>query len=272
MKLAGRLAVVTGAAGGIGRGISQALARRGCNLALCDRDAAGLNETAALLRDVKVSTHQFDVTDRAATAALPEQVLAQHGRVDVLVNNAGVACGGTFAQVSEDDFDWLMDVNFNAVVRLTRAFLPHLEQSDDARIINISSLFGLIAPPGNAAYCASKFAVRGFSESLRKELEESGSSVGVTTVHPGGVRTNIANNARAPKGLSNAENDLLESERERFTKQFLVMPPEQAGEVIVAGAERGKARVIVGKDAKAGALFERLMPVGYWKILRRSMS
>ena len=272
MKFDGRVAVITGAGSGIGRGIAQALAKRGCDLVLCDVNQPGLNETAALLRDVKVSTHKLDVTDRAVIAALPQQVLAQHGRVDALVNNAGVAVGGTFSQVAEDDFNWCMEVNFHAVVRLTRAFLPHLKQSDAARIINISSLFGLIAPPGQTSYCASKFAVRGFSESLRKELEEEGSTVGLTTIHPGGVRTNIAKNARTPKGLSNEEVHFMEEERERFTRDFLVMPPEKAGEIIVSGAERGKARVIVGNDAKAGALFERLMPVGYWNILKRSMS
>jgi NAD(P)-dependent dehydrogenase (short-subunit alcohol dehydrogenase family) len=272
MKSAGRVAVITGAGSGIGRGIAQALAKRGCHLALCDVNQAGLNETAALLREVKVSTHKLDVTDRAATAALPEQVLAQHGRIDVLVNNAGVAVGGTFEQLSEEDFDWCLEVNFRAVVRLTRAFLPYLKQSDAARIINISSLFGLIAPPEQTAYCASKFAVRGFSESLRKELAEAGSTVGVTTIHPGGVRTSIARNARTPRGLSNEEVHFMEEERERFTRQFLKMPPEQAGEIIVAGAEREKPRVIVGNDAKLGALFERLSPVGYWNILKRSMS
>ncbi|HVF83125.1 MAG TPA: SDR family NAD(P)-dependent oxidoreductase [Sphingomicrobium sp.] len=272
MKFTDRVAVITGAGSGIGRGIAQALAARGCHLALCDINQAGLNETAALLRDVKVSTHMLDVTDRTATAALPEQVVAQHGRVDVLVNNAGVAVGGTFEQVSEEDFDWCMEVNLHAVVRLTRAFLPNLKASDAARIINVSSLFGLIAPPNNAAYCASKFAVRGFSESLRKELEEAGSTVGVTTIHPGGIRTNIARNARTPKGLSNEETHLIEEERERFTREFLKMPLEKAGEIIVAGAERERPRVIVGNDAKLAVLFERLSPVGYWNILKRSMS
>lgn len=272
MNMAGRVAVITGAGSGIGRGIAQALAARGCHLALCDIKEAGLKETAVLLREVRVSTHTLDVTDREATAALPEQVLAQHGRVDLLVNNAGVAVGGTFEQVSEEDFDWCLEVNFRAVVRLTRAFLPYLKQSDSARIINISSLFGLIAPPGQTSYCASKFAVRGFSESLRRELEEAGSTVGVTTVHPGGVSTNIAKNARTPKGLSNEEVHMMEEERERFTREFLKMPPERAGEIIVAGAERGKPRVIVGNDARLGALFERLSPVGYWNILKRSMS
>lgn len=271
MNLRGRVAVITGAGSGIGRGIALACARRGCNLALTDLNEAGLAETAALTSGVKVTTAKIDVTDRTAVAALPHQVLADHGRIDLLVNNAGVAIGGTFEQVAEQDFDWLMEINFHAVVRLTRAFLPHLKASDAARIINISSLFGLIAPPGQTAYCASKFAVRGFSESLRRELEEAGSSVGVTVVHPGGVNTSIARNARPPRLASEADARRVEQEKERFQK-FLSMSPTEAGEIIVSGARRGKARVIVGKDAKLASLFERLSPVGYWTILKRSMA
>jgi short-subunit dehydrogenase len=188
--------------------------------------------------------------------------------VQLLFNNAGVACGGTFEQVAESDFEWLMDINFYGVVRMTRAFLPLLRAADEARIVNISSLFGLIAPPGQAAYSASKFAVRAFSESLRRELEAEGSTVGVTLVHPGGVATSIAANARTPKGINDID---LEAQRKKFAK-FLRMPPEQAGEIIVTGAERGKARVIVGNDAKFAAFVERIAPVSYWKFLAKGMS
>lgn len=271
MKLDGRVAVITGAGSGIGRGIALAASRRGCHLALADINEAGLAGTAGLVRGVKVTTIPLDVTDRAATAALPRQVLAEHGRVDLLVNNAGVALGGTFEQVADEDFDWLMEVNFQAVVRLTRAFLPYLRQSDAARIVNISSLFGLIAPPGQAAYCASKFAVRGFSESLRKELEAEGSTVGITVVHPGGVNTAIAANARPPRLAGDADAALLVAGKERFQK-FLSMSPVRAGEIIVSGVARRKARVIVGRDAKLASLLERLSPVGYWNFLKRSMA
>jgi NAD(P)-dependent dehydrogenase (short-subunit alcohol dehydrogenase family) len=271
MNLAERVAVITGAGGGIGRGIALALSRRSCHLALVDVSAAGLSETAAMIRGVSVSTHQLDVTDRAACLSLPTRVLAEHGRIDLLVNNAGVAIGGTFEQVDESDFDWLMEVNFHAVVRLTRAFLPLLKKSDQARIVNVSSLFGLIAPPGQTAYSAAKFAVRGFSESLRRELEEAGSSVGVTVVHPGGINTDIARNARPPRHVTNEQASLLATERDRFQK-FLRLSPLKAGEIIVAGVKRQKARVLVGSDAKFSALVERLMPVGYWNIIKRSMS
>ncbi|WP_300974154.1 SDR family oxidoreductase [Sphingomonas sp. LHG3406-1] len=271
MRLGGRVAVITGAGGGIGRGLAVALASRGCALALVDRNAAGLAESAALAAGVQISSHKLDVTDRAACLALPDAVLAEHGRIDLLVNNAGVAIGGTFEQVDESDFDWLMEVNFHAVVRLTRAFLPHLKASDVGRIVNISSLFGLIAPPGQTAYSAAKFAVRGFSESLRRELGEAGSTVGVTVVHPGGVRTDIARNARPPRHASNEEAMLMASERERFQK-FLRMDPAQAGEIIARAIEGEKPRVLVGGDAKFAALIERLAPVGYWNILKRSMA
>ncbi|WP_205480862.1 SDR family NAD(P)-dependent oxidoreductase [Sphingomonas arenae] len=271
MKLPGRVAVITGAGSGIGRGIALACARRGCNLVLADLNEAGLAETAGMARGVKATTIKLDVTDALATSSLPAQVLAEHGRVDLLVNNAGVAIGGTFEQVAEEDFDWLMAINFHAVVRLTRAFLPHLKQSDAARIVNISSLFGLIAPPGQTAYCASKFAVRGFSESLRRELEEERSTVGVTVVHPGGVNTAIARNARPPRLANDVDARMIEEEKERFQK-FLSMSPIKAGEIIVSGVENRKARVIVGNDAKLASLFERVFPVGYWNILKRSMS
>jgi NAD(P)-dependent dehydrogenase (short-subunit alcohol dehydrogenase family) len=265
MTLHDRTAVITGAGSGIGRAIAQSLAKRGCHLALADISEAGLAETAQLLGGgrIRMSCHKLDVADRAAVAALPQAVMAQHGRVDLLFNNAGVALAGTFEQISEADFDWLLEINFGAVVRLTRAFLPHLKASDDARIVNISSVFGLISPPGQTAYSASKFAVRGFSNALRFELE--GSNVGVTVVHPGGVATSIAVNARRAAGTSNAE----AAEQLELARRLLTMPPAEAGEVIVQAVERRAARVIVGGDAKMAALVERLAPVSYWKILGR---
>jgi NAD(P)-dependent dehydrogenase (short-subunit alcohol dehydrogenase family) len=269
LKLKGRTAAVTGAAGGIGGAIAAALARRGCHLALADIDDAALTRTAAGIASnegggaIRVSRHHLDVSDRAAVSAFPAQVLAEHGGVDVLVNNAGVALGGTFVQVAESDFDWLFGINFWGVVQMTRAFLPLLRNSEEARLVNISSLFGLIAPPGQTAYCASKFAVRGFSESLRHEL--AGTRIGVTVVHPGGVATSIAKNARMPSSLSAADIAL----RRKFSENFLTMPPEIAGETIVRGIENRKARILVGSDAKFAALVERLMPVTYWSWLER---
>jgi len=267
LKLKGRTAVVTGAAGGIGRAIAGSLARRDCHLALVDIDDGALAHTAAEIRgnhvqdNIRVSLHHLDVSDRAAVSALPMQVTAEHGGVDVVVNNAGVTLGGTFLEVAERDFDWLFGINFWGVVQMTRSFLPLLKKSEEGRLVNISSLFGLIAPPGQTAYCASKFAVRGFSEALRHEL--AGTRIGVTVVHPGGVATSIAKNARLPTGLSEEDR----AKRRKFFDSFLTMPPEIAGEIIVRGVENRKPRILVGRDAKYAALVERLMPVTYWNWL-----
>ena len=265
MRLAGRTAIVTGAASGIGRGIAVALARRRCHLALADVDETGLERTAAMAgaHGARVSHHWLDVADPAAVAAFPGVVQSTHPGVDLLVNNAGVAVGGAFEQVSEADFEWLFGINFGGVVRMTRAFLPLLKASDDARLVNLSSVFGLIAPPGQTAYAASKFAVRGFSESLRHEL--AGSPVGVTVVHPGGVATAIARKARIPTGIPADE---VARQLVAFEK-MLRMPAEIAGETIVKGVERRKDRVLVGPDARLIALLARVAPVSYWKIVER---
>jgi short-subunit dehydrogenase len=267
MRLDGRTAVITGAAGGIGRAVAMSLARRRCNLALADLDQSGLTATAELARNhgVRVSQHVIDVADRAAVAEFPQIVSQEHRGVDVLVNNAGVAVGGTFEQVSETDFEWLFEINFWGVVRMTRAFLPLLHASDDARIVNLSSIYGVVAPPEQTAYSASKFAVRGFSEALRHELE--GSSIGVTVIHPGGVATSIAEKARLPAGVSDEE---IARRREKYRK-LLRLPPEVAGEIIVSAVERRQSRVLVGSDAKLISLIARLVPVSYWKLLASQM-
>jgi NAD(P)-dependent dehydrogenase (short-subunit alcohol dehydrogenase family) len=277
MNLANRTAVLTGAASGIGRAIAVSLARRGCNLALADVNDAGLSETARLAQAaqtessispappsaVRITQHHLDVADGRAVAAFPQAVLAAHPGVDILINNAGVALGGTFEAVTEEDFEWLFAINFWGVVRMTRAFLPLLKKSDDASLVNLSSIFGLISPPGQTAYSASKFAVRGFSNSLRHELE--GSHVGVTVVHPGGVATSIADNARVPKDMTPEEI----ARRKVQAKKGLRMPPSEAGEIIVKGIERRSPRVLVGNDAKLLSFVERLAPKSYFKILGR---
>ena len=268
--LRGGVAVITGAASGIGAALAVDLARRGMHLALVDLDAAGLESAAAQARTagVTVSTHAMDVADHAAVAALPAAVLATHGHVTALVNNAGVALGGLFEQVDAEDFDWLMDINFGATVRLTRAFLPLLAREGAAQLVNVSSIFGIIAPPAQTAYSASKFAVRGFSESLRHELEMAGSPVGVTIVHPGGVRTSISENARLAKGL-----DAADVARERANwRSLLALAPEKAAEIIAVAIERREPRVLVGQDAKAAALVQRLFPVTYWKHVARDIA
>ena len=265
MQLRNRTAVVTGAASGMGRAISLSLARRGCHLALADLNEAGLAETAELAapHNVRVTRHRLDVGDADAVAAFPEGVQGAHDGVDLLFNNAGVAVEGTFEQVSEVDYEWLFNINFHGVVRMTRAFLPLLRARDEARVVNISSVFGLIAPPGQTAYGASKFAVRGFSEALRHELV--GSTVGVTVVHPGGVATNITHNARYSAGLSPEEIAQMQVNARRL----LTLPPARAGETIVKGVEQRKDRVLVGRDAQLIAWIVRLTPVSYWKLFGR---
>ncbi len=272
MRLAGRTAVVTGAGSGIGRALAIALAGRGCDLALADVDEAGLAHTRELIvshatasRMLNVTLHALDVADQAAVAAFPAAVAQQHSKVDLLINNAGVALGGSFDEISEADFQWLFNINFWGVVWMIRAFLPMLRQSDAACIVNMSSLFGLISPPGQTAYSASKFAVRGFSNALRYEL--AGSTVALSVVHPGGVATSIAKNSRKPKDRSPAQ---IAAAVARIEK-MLLMPPERAAEIIVAGVEKGRARILVGADAKAASALERLMPESYWAILGRAL-
>jgi NAD(P)-dependent dehydrogenase (short-subunit alcohol dehydrogenase family) len=261
-----RTAIVTGAASGIGAALAHGLAERGCRLALADIDMEGLDRVASSIGGApdRISLHHLDVSDRQAIAAFPAAVRAAHGGAALLFNNAGVAVGGRFEDVPEADFDWLMSINFWGVVRMTRAFLPILREADEAHITNISSLFGLVAPAGQTAYSASKFAVRGFSDSLRHEL--AGSSVGVTTVHPGGIKTSIAKNARHAAGASAEE---LAKGLEAFEK-FLVMPPQQAAEIILRGVTHRRARVLVGRDAHFMALVERLFPAHYWRFIGRN--
>jgi len=268
--LRGGVAVLTGAASGIGAALAVELARRGMHLALVDIDAAGLATVAAQARaaGATVSTHALDVADHAAVAALPAAVLAAHRRVTVLVNNAGVALGGRFEQVAAEDFDWLMSINFGGTVRLTRAFLPALAREPAAQLVNVSSIFGIIAPPGQTAYAASKFAVRGFSESLRHELEMGGSPIGVTLVHPGGVRTAISTNARL---AGNLDADEVAQEQANW-RSLLVMDPAQAAGIIATGIERRSKRVLVGSDAKGAAIVQRLFPVSYWKHVARDLA
>ena len=267
MRLDGRTAVVTGAASGIGRAIAVSLARRACHLALADIDEEGMAATAELIQGngIRVSRHRLDVADRIAVAEFPDVVADEHGGVDVLVNNAGVAVGGTFEQVSDEDFEWLFEINFWGVVRLTRAFLPLLRASEDARIVNLSSVYGIVAPPEQTAYSASKFAVRGFSEALRHELE--GTNIGVSVVHPGGVATSIAEKARVPAGVTEEE---IERRHAKYRK-LLRLPPAIAAETIVRGIERRESRILVGSDAKVISLIARLWPVRYWNVLVRRM-
>lgn len=259
------VAVITGAAGGIGRALALKLAGRGCALALADRDSTGLATVAAEARrlGVTVSEHLLDMADAAAIAKLPDAVLAEHGRVNLLVNNAGVALMGDFLQTTPDDFAWLFDINFWGAVRATRAFLPAMLREPAAQIVTISSIFGLVAPAGQTAYASAKFAIRGFSEALRHELETTG--IGVSVVHPGGVSTSIAHNARVSPGIEQAD---AERALKRFSKS-LVTTPEAAAARIVTGILKREKRILIGRDARFIDAVQRLRPTGYWNVMRR---
>src|ERR1700736_3972569 len=232
--LANGVAVVTGAGSGIGRALVRQLAVASSALALADIDEAGLGQTAASLseRGVQLTTHVVDVSDESAMRAFAQNVAARHGRVTLLINNAGVALHGRFEEISLDDLRWLMGINFWGVVYGVKYFLPMLKKERRAHIVNISSVFGIVAPAGQAAYSASKFAVRGFTEALRHELE--GTSVFVSCVHPGGIRTAIARRARMG---ANTPQQTQQDSISRFDR-VATIPPEVAAERILHGVER----------------------------------
>jgi short-subunit dehydrogenase len=264
---AGGTAVVTGAASGIGEALAAQLADRGSHLVLADRDEQRLTLVAERLRAahpaLRIATHVADLSDDGQTADLAATLVAEHPETTLLVNNAGVALGGRFDQVTLDEFDWVMAVNFRAVVRLTHALLPALKAHPGAHLVNVSSVFGIFAPAGQAAYSASKFAVRGFSEALRHEVAENG--VGVTVVHPGGIRTRIAESARTGSGVSVEE---YEQGRKQFAK-LLTMPPETAAGQIIAAIEKRRPRLLIGWSAWVPDVLVRLMPGSYWKLIAR---
>ncbi len=259
-------AVVTGAASGIGEALAHALARRGSDLVLLDRDAPRLDTVVTAVRaahpDRRVDTYVVDLADATATAQVAEEIRTRHPRIRLLVNNAGVALGGRFDQVTLAEFQWVVEINFRAVVQLTHALLPTLKAEPGSHLVNVSSLFGLIAPPGQAAYSATKFAVRGFTEVLRNELADDG--IGVTCVHPGGIATRITENARVGAGVSREE---YEEGRRQFDK-LLSIPPARAAEVILRGVERRRGRVLIGWSAKLPDLLARIAPASYGKLLR----
>jgi short-subunit dehydrogenase len=265
--LRGGVAVVTGAGSGIGRALAQQLSAAGSALALADIDEKGLVETADALsrKGAAVSTHVVDVADEAGISAFAEDVSSRHGRVTLLINNAGVALHGTFEEISLDDLRWLMGINFWGTVYGVKYFLPILKQQPRGQIVNLSSVFGMVAPAGQTAYSSSKFAVRGFTEALRHELE--GSSVFVSCVHPGGIRTPIA--ARGRLG-TNAPKTRKEESVSRLA-QLAKTSPEDAAARILRGVERCEGRILIGLDARQIDIMQRLRPATYWKTLSRRM-
>ena len=262
-----RVAVITGAGSGIGRALALSLAGRGAQLAISDVDDRGLAETVELVKAVgarEVRSDHLDVADRAAFTAYAAAVAEQFGRVNLVVNNAGVALAGDLEDLEYADMDWIMGINFWGVVHGTKEFLPHLIASGDGHLVNISSLFGLVSMPGQSMYNAAKYAVRGMSEAVREEMLVAGHPVGVTVVHPGGIKTAIARNARY-----SAKEDGAESAR-FFDQKLARMTPEKAAGIILKGVETDKARVLVGIDAHAVHHLAKLLGSRYQDVVAKT--
>jgi len=270
---AGRVAVVTGAGSGMGRALALALAERGAHLAIADVDRQGLTGTAEQVErrfqpgaGLRCTSHHVDVADRDAVFRFAEEVLAEHGSVHLVFNNAGVSVTGEVRQLDYADMHWLMDINFWGVVHGCKAFLPHLLDADAGHIVNTASVFGLMSVPGQSLYNASKFAVKGFTDALHQELADT--HVRVSCVLPGGVKTNIVRTSRYVP--SDNEAPTREEFEQRF-EQIAQRTPEQAAEEILRGVERDKARILVGRDARFISILVRLLPVRYMRLMKWAM-
>ena len=264
-KLNGKVAVITGAGSGIGRAVAYDLARNGVSLALSDVDQVGLAETVRHARVIGSTVHEqrLDVTDREAVLAYADTVVAEFGTVNIVVNNAGVAFSGDIEEMEFAQIERIMDVDFWGVVNGTKAFLPHLIASGDGHVVNISSLFGLLSMPSQSAYNAAKFAVRGFTESLRQEMLIAKHPVQVTCVHPGGIKTAIARNSGAVAGKDAAQL------AEFFDRKLAKTSPESAARTIVKGIAGNKPRVLVGSDAKFLDALVRIVGARYEDLFAR---
>jgi short-subunit dehydrogenase len=265
----GAAAAITGAASGIGRALALELAARGCDLALADRDDAGLATLAAEIARAhpqKVTVRRVDVGEPQQIQDFAQAAIADHPGLNIVVNNAGVALMGQFDEIDQAQMDWLMNINFWGVVHGTRAFLPHLGRQREAHIVNLSSIFGIIAPPGQTAYAAAKFAVRGFSEALRHELAMAAGPVRLSVVHPGGVATNIARNSRTGSGMT--DNERRAQSIERFDAVAKTTPKDAALRII-KGIEKNQPRILIGNDARFMDLLQRFRPATYWAVMAR---
>ena len=263
----GRVAAITGAGSGIGRSLAVQLAQRGCHLAISDIDEAGLAETAHLAdrAGAKITTQRLDVADRDAMHTWADRGVTDHGKANIIVNNAGVALGATVDGMSYDDLEWLMGINFSGVVAGTKAFLPHLKAAGEGHVVNISSVFGLIGIPSQSAYNAAKFAVRGFTEALRVELDIEGCGVSATAVHPGGIKTNIARNARIDDSVAEIGQD--PSDAKQSIERLFITSPKRAAKVIIRAIEKDKRRAMIGPDAHLINLAAKLPPAVYQRVL-----
>ena len=261
-----KVAAITGAGSGIGQQLAVLLAKQGCHLSLSDVNAQGLAQTVELLEksNVRVTTQKLDVADRDAMKLWAADTVQNHGSVNMIFNNAGVALGSTVEGASYEELEWIVNINFWGVVYGTKEFLPLIKKSGEGHVINISSLFGLTAQPTQSAYNATKFAVRGFTESLRQELDIENCGVSALCVHPGGIRTNIANAAKMNDSLR-----ALGMNPEKSAKTFnklLRCPPEEAARQILDAVQKDKRRLLIGNDAKTLDLIQRVLPTGYQKV------
>lgn len=268
-----KVAAITGAASGIGRALALELAKQKCHLALCDVNDAGLQETAERARalGVKVTTARVDVSKREEVHAWADQVVNDHGKANLIFNNAGVGLGNTVEEASYEDYEWIMGINLWGVIYGTKAFLPYLKQAGDGHVINVSSIFGLFAQPTQSGYNMTKFAVRGFTESLRQELDLQQCGVSATCVHPGGIKTNIARNSRiTPSVVSLSGNKRTPEEMAADFEKLFTTTPEKAAQVILDGVRRNARRVLIGNDARATDLLQRMLPTAYQRIVTAS--
>ena len=268
-----KVAAITGAGSGIGRALARELASRGCHLALADVNAAGLEETRQALASygVRISTEVVNVAEREQVHAWADKVVAEHGKVNLVYNNAGVAHAGTVEGSEYEEYEWITNINFWGVVYDTKAFLPHIKASGEGHVVNVSSVFGLFSQPGMSAYNATKFAVRGFTESLRQELDMEGGAVSASCVHPGGIKTNIARTARMNDSLAKVTGQNANAARQQFNDQLLRTTPDKAAQVIIRGVERDARRILIGADAHAIDVMLRVLPVWYQKVVTVSM-
>lgn len=268
-----KVAAITGASSGIGRALALELAAQHCDLALCSNsNQLGLKETAAEAKKlgVKVTVAKVDVASATQVQAWADRVRSQHGRVNLIINNAGVAFSGTVEGTRYSDYEWVMGINYWGVVYGTKAFLPHLVDSGDGHVVNVSSIFGLFAQPGMSAYNSSKFAVRGFTESLRQELDLARNGVSASCVHPGGVKTNIAAAGRMSTTISEVTGGNVEDSRRNFEKLLRTTAPE-AARTILTGVRKNARRILIGVDAHAADRMQRLLPSLYQGLLTSGM-
>ena len=271
-NFSGKVAAITGASSGMGRALALELAQLGCGVAISDVDETGLLETAEMLKpfSVRVTATVLDVSNKDAVFAWADATAKEHGQVNMIFNNAGVALSGTTAALSLEDYEWIMGINFSGVLYGTKAFLPYLEASGEGHVINTSSIFGLASQPLMSGYNASKFAVRGFTESLRQDLEISGSKVSASCVHPGGIKTNIARTARMDASVEKITGVSQEVSVREFEKLFTTSA-EQAAKAILKGVKKNKRRILIGTDARVFELIVRLFPSGYQWLFTKVM-